>query len=158
MMSLDTNNNVGIEDNDGTSEEEDEQDDDDEEDEPVFKYSPITVSSALRRSTEDTRNLSPEFSCIAVHEKFLVIGKVTGEILITDPQGVVTSHDPIKAVIRPRSTHSNRSSLSLFSSTTIPSTACPSMTRPISLAVAVRKAKYSAPRSSDCHDRLSSSR
>ena len=101
MTSLETNNNVGNEENDGTSEEEEE-----DEDEPAFKFSPITVSSGLRRSTEDTRNLSPEFSCIALHEKFLVIGKVTGEILITDPHGFVTSHDQIKVVIRLRSTRS----------------------------------------------------
>jgi hypothetical protein len=91
-MSPDTNNNVGNEGDDETDEEED-------EDEPVFKYSEITISSGLRKTNDNSKNIPPEFSCIAVHEKFLVIGKTTGEILITDHLGNIIPQYQIKAVI-----------------------------------------------------------
>lgn len=91
-MSPDTNNNVENEDNDETSEEEEE-----EEDEPLFKFSSITASSGLRKTTENVKNLTEDFSCIAVHEKFLAIGKPTGEILITDHLGHIIPQYQIKA-------------------------------------------------------------
>jgi hypothetical protein len=93
-MSPDTNNNVGNEGDDENDEEEDEDDD-----EPVFKYSEITISSGLRKANDNSKNLTADFSCIAVHEKFLVIGKTTGEILITDHLGNTIPQYQIKAVI-----------------------------------------------------------
>ncbi|CAF1151020.1 unnamed protein product [Rotaria sordida] len=88
-MSPDTNNNVGNKEND----EEEEEDDD----EPVFKFSTIAIASGLRKTNDDDKNISAEFSCIAVHEKFLVIGKPTGEILITDHLGNIIPQYQIKA-------------------------------------------------------------
>jgi hypothetical protein len=88
-MSPDTNNNVGNESDDETDEE--------QEDEPVFKFSTITISPELRINNENVKNLAAEFSCIAVHEKFLVIGKTTGEISITDHMGHAIPQFQIKA-------------------------------------------------------------
>ncbi len=89
-MSPDTNNNIGNEDeNDASSEG--------EEDEAVFKFSTITISSGLRKTNDNTKNIPAEFCCIAVHEKFLVIGKPTGEILITDHMGNAIPQYQIKA-------------------------------------------------------------
>lgn len=99
-MSLDTNNNLEAEDDDETSGEEEEDDgteDEEEEDEPVFKFSSITLASGLRKVTDNVKNMSVDFSCIAVHEKFLVIGKTTGEILITDHLGHTIPQYQIKA-------------------------------------------------------------
>ena len=84
-MSSDTNSDIG-------NEEEDESD----EEEPLFKFSSITIESELQNNN---RTMSAEFSCIAVHEKFLAIGKLTGEILITDHLGHIISQYQIKAVI-----------------------------------------------------------
>ena len=56
------------------SHDEDE-DENEEEDEPVFKFSTITISTGLRKNNENVKNLVAEFSCLAVHEKFIVIGK-----------------------------------------------------------------------------------
>ncbi|CAF3876112.1 unnamed protein product [Rotaria magnacalcarata] len=89
-MSPDTNNNVG-----GTEEHDDEEEED--EDEPVFKFSTITVGPGVRKNNENSKNIPAEFSCIAVHEKFLVIGKPTGEIIITDHLGNIISQFQIKA-------------------------------------------------------------
>ena len=89
MTSPDTNNNIGNESND-------ENDDDEQEDEPVFKFSTITISPELR-NTENLRNLAAEFSCIAVHEKFLIIGKTNGEISIIDHMGHAIPNFQIKA-------------------------------------------------------------
>jgi hypothetical protein len=91
-MSPDTNNNVG---DDGDNENDEEED----EDEPVFKFSTITISSGLRKNNDDSKNIPAEFSCIAVHEKFIVIGKTTGDILITDHLGNTIPQYQIKAVI-----------------------------------------------------------
>ncbi len=85
-MSLDTNNNEKTE------------GEDEEEDEPVFKFSEITISSGLRNNTDNIRNIAADFSCIAVHEKFLVLGRTTGEILITDHLGNTIPQYQIKAV------------------------------------------------------------
>lgn len=87
-MSLDTNNNIGNENDD---------DRDEDEDEPIFKYSTITISTGLRKTDENIKNLPAEFSCIAVHEKFLVIGKTTGDILITDHLGNIIPEYQIRA-------------------------------------------------------------
>jgi hypothetical protein len=94
-MSPDTNNDLGNED-----EEDDEEniDDDDDDDEPVFKFSSVTALSMDRSKPENSADLSINFSCIAVHEKFLVIGKVTGEIMITDHLGHAITEYEIKAV------------------------------------------------------------
>jgi WD40 repeat protein len=89
MLSPDTNNNIGNTSNDRTDEE--------QEDEPVFKFSTITISSESRRDNENVRNLAAEFSCIAVNEKFLVIGKTTGEISIIDHMGHAIQDFQIKA-------------------------------------------------------------
>jgi len=83
-MSPDTNNNIG---NESADEDDEVEDDDGDEDEPVFKFSTITISSGLRKNNDNIKNIPADFSCIAVHEKFLVIGKTTGEILITDHLG-----------------------------------------------------------------------
>ena len=91
-MSPDTNNNLGNESDDQTDSSHEEG-----EDEPVFKYSPITISTGWRKSNENMKNLPAEFSCIAVHEKFLIIGKTTGEILITDHLGNISPQYQIKA-------------------------------------------------------------
>lgn len=91
-MSPDTNNNVGA-----TGEHTDEEEED--EDEPSFKYSSITTASGLRKPIETNKTVSAEFSCIAVHEKFLAIGKLTGDILITDHLGHTIPQYQIKAVI-----------------------------------------------------------
>lgn len=96
-MAPDTNNNIGIEGDDDNDDDE-EEDEDEEEEEPVFKFSTIAISSGLRRANESTRNMAADFSCMAVHEKFLVIGKMTGEILITDHLGNIIPQYQIKAV------------------------------------------------------------
>ncbi|CAF4220284.1 unnamed protein product, partial [Rotaria sp. Silwood2] len=89
-MSPDTNNNVAIEEDDEEEEEED-------EDEPVFKFSTITIASGLRKTNDNDKNVPAEFSCIAVNEKFLAIGKPTGEILITDHMGHIIPQYQIRA-------------------------------------------------------------
>lgn len=91
MMSPDTNNNIGNDANDPDEEE--------DEDEPVFKFSSITIESGLRKPSENSKDGSAEFCCIAVHDKFLAIGKPTGDILITDHLGHVIPQRQIKAVI-----------------------------------------------------------
>lgn len=96
-MSLDTNNNLETEEDDDEETSADEEEEDDDEDEPVFKFSSITTSSGLRKVTDNVKNMSVDFSCIAVHEKFLVIGKTTGELLITDHLGHVIPEYQIKA-------------------------------------------------------------
>jgi hypothetical protein len=94
-MSPDTNNNLDHDDDDhGDSHGEDEDDDDEE---PVFKFSPIIASSEAR-SKENSKNLAPVYSCIAVHEKFLVMGKMNGEIVITDHMGHAAPQYQIRAV------------------------------------------------------------
>ena len=110
-MSLDTNNNLETEEDDeetSVAEEEndddDDEDEDEDEDEPVFKFSSITTSSGLRKVTENVKNMSVDFSCIAVHEEFLVIGKTTGEILITDHLGHIIPEYQIKAHTYPVNT------------------------------------------------------
>jgi len=92
-MSPDTNNNREHE-----TDDEDDEDDEEDEDEPVFKFSTITISSGLRKTDDNIKNIPADFSCIAVHEKFLVIGKTTGEILITDHLGNTIPQYQIKAV------------------------------------------------------------
>ncbi len=94
-MSPDTNNNIG---NESADEDDEVEDDDGDEDEPVFKFSTITISSGLRKNNDNIKNIPADFSCIAVHEKFLVIGKTTGEILITDHLGNTIPQYQIKAV------------------------------------------------------------
>jgi len=94
-MSPDTNNNIG---NESADEDDEVEDDDGDEDEPVFKFSTITISSGLRKNNDNIKNIPADFSCIAVHEKFLVIGKTTGEILITDHLGNTIQAYQIKAV------------------------------------------------------------
>jgi hypothetical protein len=91
-MSPDTNNNVGNETGDDNEEEED-------EDEPVYKFSTITVSSGFRRNNNNNRTVPAEFCCMAVHKNFLVIGKPTGEIVITDHMGNTNPQHQIKAVM-----------------------------------------------------------
>ena len=88
-MSPDTNNNLDHED----SHDEDE----DDEEEPVFKFSPINSPSEAQ-SKESGKNLTAVYSCIAVHEKFLVMGKMNGEIVITDHMGHAAPQYQIRAV------------------------------------------------------------
>jgi hypothetical protein len=97
-MSPDTNNNIGNE-GDDDNEDDEEEEEDEEEAEPVFKFSPITLSSGLRKSNENSKNMPADFSCMAVHVKFLVIGKMTGEILITDHMGNIIPQYQIRAVM-----------------------------------------------------------
>jgi hypothetical protein len=92
-MSPDTNNNVGNEADDDNEEEEE------DEDEPVYKFSTITVSSGLRKNNDNIKNMPAEFCCMAVHKNFLVIGKPTGEIVITDHMGNTNPQHQIKAVM-----------------------------------------------------------
>ena len=92
-MSPDTNNNLDHEDDD----QEDDSHDEDEEEEPVFKFSPIT-SSPEARSAETSKSLAAIYSCIAVHEKFLVMGKMNGEVVITDHLGHAAPQYQIRAV------------------------------------------------------------
>lgn len=91
-MSPDTNNNL---DHEGDSHDEDE----DEEQEPVFKFSPINSPSEAQ-GKESSKNLAAVYSCIAVHEKFLVMGKMNGEIVITDHLGNAAPQYQIRAVMK----------------------------------------------------------
>ena len=97
-MHPDKKNNQGNEEHNTEEQEEEEDDDDDDDDEPAFKFSTITVASGLRKNTDNSGHMPAEFSCIAVHEKFLVIGKLTGEILITDHLGHIIPQYQIRAV------------------------------------------------------------
>ncbi|UJR09415.1 hypothetical protein I4U23_013656 [Adineta vaga] len=96
-MCPDTNNNIGNERDDNNDDDDEVDDEEEEQEEPVFKYSTITISSGLRKANDTTKNMPADFSCIAVHEKFLVIGKTTGEILITDHLGNIIPQYQIKA-------------------------------------------------------------
>src|SRR4051812_23786211 len=91
-MSPDTNNNIGSDGDENNTEE--------DEDEPVFKFSSI-AASGLRKNNDNNKNSPAEFSCIAVHSKFLVIGKTTGEILITDHLGNISTVHQIRAHMYP---------------------------------------------------------
>jgi hypothetical protein len=93
-MSPDTNNNIGNEVNDETDDDDEEED----QDEPVFKFSTITIASAVRKNNDNSKPIPSEFSCIAVHEKFIAIGKTTGEILIMDHMGNTIPQYQIKGV------------------------------------------------------------
>lgn len=94
-MSFDMNNNSSRNETEDETEEEEEEE---EEDEPVFKFSTITISTGLRKTNDSDKNIPADFSCIAVHEKFLVIGRTTGEILITDHLGNTIPQYQIRAV------------------------------------------------------------
>ena len=85
----------------------------DYDDEPVFKFSKVTLSSSVSRKANDDNKNTPDYlSCIAVHERFLVIGKNTGDILITDHLGTIIPQFQIQAVRKlPRFTIADRSSL-----------------------------------------------
>ncbi|CAF0783646.1 unnamed protein product [Adineta ricciae] len=70
----------------------------DYDDEPVFKFSKVTLSSSVSRKANDDNKSTPDYlSCIAVHERFLVIGKNTGDILITDHLGTIIPQFHIQA-------------------------------------------------------------
>jgi hypothetical protein len=94
-MSPDTNNNIGNEVNDETDDDDEEEED---QDEPVFKFSTITSSSGVRKTNDNSKSIPSQFSCIAVHEKFIVIGKTTGEIVIMDHMGNTIPQYQIKGV------------------------------------------------------------
>ena len=91
-MCADTNNSI-------ENEEADDNDEEAEEYEPVFKFCPITSSSELRENKNNTKNVQAEFSCMAVHARFIVVGKTTGEILIMDHLGHTIPQYQIRAVI-----------------------------------------------------------
>ncbi|CAF1302705.1 unnamed protein product [Adineta steineri] len=89
-MCADTNNSI-------ENEEGDDNDEEAEEYEPVFKFCPITNSSEFRENKNNTKNAPAEFSCMAVHARFIVVGKTTGEIIIMDHMGHTIPQYQIKA-------------------------------------------------------------
>lgn len=82
---------------DDDDDEDDEEEDD--EDEPVFKFSSIINPSKVESTNknESRRLPMPDFSCLAVHERFLVIGRMTGDLLVTDHLGHEMPHFQMKA-------------------------------------------------------------
>lgn len=76
-------------------------DDESDDVESTFKYTPIIEYSSQSDSNNSDNNdssIGSELSCLAVHDKFLVIGKRNGQILIFDHAGTPSNQFKIQPV------------------------------------------------------------